>query len=133
MSDSYEYFCDNCLHFWRHEKNFMPGCATCTAMSNSDDWGVSVEQRAKNAAIVWGPIIDYCQQHGKKAFVAPGNPYHPRLDFNPTVTATAPEKKGPFYDDQRLFVQMYNARKSRRLWNLLHPSTQLLSLPTLRL
>lgn len=133
MSDSYDYFCDNCLHFWRHKKNFMPGCDTCAAMSVSDEWGNNVEQRASNAAAIWGPIIDYCNEHGKKAFVVPGNKYHPRLNFNPALAAVAPTEQGPFYDDQRLFVRMYNAHKSKRLWNLLHPSTQLLSLPKLRL
>lgn len=119
-----EYFCDHCLYYWQEKSSFMPGCGTCHQMKNSSEWGKDEAERAANAAIVWGPIIDYCNKNNMKAFVVPGNHYSKRLPFDPSVTISVPFGDEYFFKHQRMFVRMYNNEKTEANWNLLHPSTQ---------
>ena len=119
-----DYFCENCLYYWEEKSSFMPGCGTCSKMKKSGEWGVDEKDRAKNAAIIWGPIIRYCKKNNMKAYVIPGNHYLERLPFDPNVNISIPYGDEYFFKHQRMFVNMYNNNKTKENWNLLHPTTQ---------
>lgn len=111
------YFCNGCLKYWKMGK-FMDGCKECAAMEKT--WG---DNAAAKALEVWEPIVTWCRENNRKAWVKTPNTYCTRLHFSGSDVAM-PIGVTPFWNQQKKFVEMYNNNRTKANWSLLHPETQ---------
>lgn len=114
------YFCNGCLEFWKRGE-FMKGCKECKYMK--DKWGKTPVESAIRALEVWEPIVAWCKGHNMKAWVKQPNEYTKRKLFK-GIKVKIPNGQSEFWDQQRVFVQMYNKSLLPEHWDLLHPKTQ---------